>query len=338
MMDFCLTDERRLLIESVRDLVARHATSEELRATESSEGGWMPDLWADLGAAGFLGLGADSLAGGSLLDGILVAIECGSALAPVPFAEASMCVPGLVRSLCGEPAIEALLSAEAVSIPVFVTPRRQGSLTVKIVPYLTAADSLVLVDRRAGAVGVIPVGDAETERIPAMGPAPYGRIRLKTHPRLEPRPAAVAAATELLDLARSALAVGGMRSAVEYAVDYVMNRRQFGRPVGSFQAIQHHLANAAMHAEQGRLLVLRAATAGPDERSAAILAARSYCLDAYRSVATTSCQVLGGYGFTLEYDAQLHLRTATSLRVMAGDVEPTILLDEARRELADTHL
>lgn len=123
--------------------------------------------------------------------------------------------------------------------------------------------------------------------------------------------------------------------AIELAVAYVMERRQFGVPVGSFQAVQHGLAEAAVRAEGGRLLAHRAAwaldAARPDGQRLAAMAL-VFCAESARFAADRSLQYHGGYGYSAEYDVQLYYRRAAGWPLQMG--EPAALV----AELADRDL
>lgn len=133
-----------------------------------------------------------------------------------------------------------------------------------------------------------------------------------------------------------AVACAGLAArAIEIGVDYVMGRRQFGVPVGSFQAVQHGLADAAVRTEGGRLLAHRAAWAldagRPDGRRLAAMAL-VFCAEAARFAADRSLQYHGGYGYSAEYDVQLYYRRAAGWPLQIG--EPAGLV----AELADIDL
>lgn len=133
-----------------------------------------------------------------------------------------------------------------------------------------------------------------------------------------------------------AVACAGLAArAIELAVAYVMERRQFGVPVGSFQAVQHGLAEAAVRAEGGRLLAHRAAwaldAAWPDGQRLAAMAL-VFGAEAARFAADRSLQYHGGYGYSAEYDVQLYYRRAAGWPLQMG--EPAALV----AELADRDL
>jgi alkylation response protein AidB-like acyl-CoA dehydrogenase len=114
--------------------------------------------------------------------------------------------------------------------------------------------------------------------------------------------------------------VGTMRGAVRLACDYARDRRQYGRAIGSFQAVQHLLADAFVASEGSASVALHAAWAvdalAPADALAAAAVAKAYCARAARSVCETAIQVHGGIGNTWECLAHLHLRRA----LVAGDL------------------
>jgi alkylation response protein AidB-like acyl-CoA dehydrogenase len=117
--------------------------------------------------------------------------------------------------------------------------------------------------------------------------------------------------------------VGVMRGAVELSVDYARQRMQYGRPIGTFQALQHLLADSAVHTEGSRSAMLHAAWAvdalAPGEALAAAVTAKAYCARAARAVCETAIQVHGGIGNTWECLAHLYLRRALlSTDVLGG--------------------
>jgi alkylation response protein AidB-like acyl-CoA dehydrogenase len=131
----------------------------------------------------------------------------------------------------------------------------------------------------------------------------------------------------VLDACAVALAadcLGGAERALERAVAYVKVREQFGRPVGSFQAVQHMAAEAAARIEPARALVWWAAwafDARPREASLAASMAKACCSDLYRFVARSAVEMHGGIGFTWENDMHLHLKRALANASAFGDAD-----------------
>jgi alkylation response protein AidB-like acyl-CoA dehydrogenase len=133
------------------------------------------------------------------------------------------------------------------------------------------------------------------------------------------------ALTRTLDLAAIALAnemVGGAQRVLEMSVDYAKTRVQFGRPIGSFQAIKHKCADMLLDVELAKSAAYyAAAAAAEDDDELPVLAAlaQSLAADAYRRVAAENIQIHGGIGFTWEHDAHLYFKRAKSSEVFLGD-------------------
>jgi alkylation response protein AidB-like acyl-CoA dehydrogenase len=116
--------------------------------------------------------------------------------------------------------------------------------------------------------------------------------------------------------------VGGAHRCLDMAVDYAKLRVQFGRPIGSFQAIKHKCADMLVEVESARSAAYYAigvAAEGPaDELPSAAALAKAYCSEAYTHTAKENIQVHGGIGFTWEHDAHLYLRRAKSSELLFG--------------------
>jgi alkylation response protein AidB-like acyl-CoA dehydrogenase len=120
----------------------------------------------------------------------------------------------------------------------------------------------------------------------------------------------------------AAESLGGAERALERAVEYVKVREQFGRPVGSFQAVQHMAAEAAARIEPARALVWYAAwafDARPKEAPLAASMAKAACCDVYRFVARSAVEMYGGVGFTWENDMHFYLKRALVNAAAFGD-------------------
>jgi alkylation response protein AidB-like acyl-CoA dehydrogenase len=127
-----------------------------------------------------------------------------------------------------------------------------------------------------------------------------------------------------LDLAASALAAeqtGGAQRCLDLSVAYAKQRVQFGRPIGSFQAIKHKCADLMVQVETARSAAWTAACAaaeGAADLPAAASTAKAWCSDAYFRCAADALQIHGGVGFTWEYDVHLHLKRARSMEAFLG--------------------
>src|SRR5581483_11075823 len=115
---------------------------------------------------------------------------------------------------------------------------------------------------------------------------------------------------------------GGAQKVLEMSVDYAKVREQFGRPIGSFQAIQHKCANMLVEVESSKSATYYAAWAVANDVAEAPLAAamaKAYCSDAYRHTAGEGIQIHGGIGFTWEHDMHIYFKRAKSSEVTFGD-------------------
>jgi alkylation response protein AidB-like acyl-CoA dehydrogenase len=143
----------------------------------------------------------------------------------------------------------------------------------------------------------------------------------------------------VLDVAAVALAceqVGGAARVLETTVDYVKVREQFGRPIGSFQAVKHRLADMLVELESARSAAYYATTAvesgSPDLPLAASIA-KAYCSTAYYHIAAQSIQLHGGIGFTWEHPAHLYFKRAKGSEALLGS--PAYHRELIARQLLD---
>jgi alkylation response protein AidB-like acyl-CoA dehydrogenase len=116
--------------------------------------------------------------------------------------------------------------------------------------------------------------------------------------------------------------VGGAERCLEMSVDYAKTRHQFGRPIGSFQAIKHKCADMLVQVESAKSAAYYAAwAAAEDEEELRTVSplAKSYCSEAYFHCASENIQIHGGIGFTWEHDAHLYFKRAKSSQLLFGD-------------------
>ena len=135
----------------------------------------------------------------------------------------------------------------------------------------------------------------------------------------EPLPGDRDAVQKAIDIATVALCaemVGGMQWILDTTVEYAKTRQQFGRPIGSFQAVQHQCADMLLFTESARSAMYFAAW---EPTPLAVSIAKAYCSDAFREVGNRGIQVHGGIGFTWEHDLQLYYKRAKSSETLFGD-------------------
>lgn len=336
---------------------------EAVRAAEP--GGFDPELWASLAAMGGAGMALPEDRGGgdaSLADLAVVTRQLGRHLAPVPLIEHSVACRLLAAAAAAEagagpdvaesvrakpglaanaesgsnPDLEALLDELAAGeVIATLTLRPVAGGRALMTPAGAVAGAVVSFN---GADLVLDLSEPPAETVANTADLPLADRDLTNAAIIAsgPEAARLWAAARAEWQALMATACAGLAArAIELAVAYVMERRQFGVPVGSFQAVQHGLAEAAIRAEGGRLLAHRAAwaldAARPDGHRLAAMALL-FCAEAARFAADRSLQYHGGYGYSAEYDVQLYYRRAAGWPLQMG--EPAALV----AELADRDL
>ena len=187
-----------------------------------------------------------------------------------------------------------------------------------------AADVLVVAARTDGDVALFQV-DAGAPGVDRSPMATVDLTRRQARVTLAATPArrlegSLDTAVDLCLVALAAEQVGGAERALEMAVEHAGRRVQFGRPIGSFQAVKHLCAEMLLELESARAAANHAAgTAGTDELAEAAAVAKVCCSEASVRVATDSLHLHGGLGFTWDHDAHLYLRRARSSLHLFGD-------------------
>ena len=301
------------------------------RPGQVRDGGAVRVLWMDMVAE----LGIDALliaeehggAGASLAEVGRVAETLAAELAPVPFLAAGVLAPALLTS-AGTPAAEALLRAIAQDGRVVVVALAGDPVTrhfshvmdadLADVVVLAGADKLVAVDAADLAITARASFDLTRGLCDVVADGAPGTV-------LATGDAARSAYDAMLVAGRLALAAdsaGGAQAALRHAVAYARERVQFGREIGSFQALKHLLADRHVDAESAlsvaRVAIEAHVTGAPDARVLQLLAA-FYCAEKFADVAADDIQVHGGMGFTAECRAHLYRRRAESNRQLLGE-------------------
>ncbi|MFC6148778.1 MULTISPECIES: acyl-CoA dehydrogenase family protein [Mumia] len=321
-MDFELSAEQRDIVAAFDRALSRESSIERVRAAEKA--GFDPDLWRVIVDMGALGVVQPAGAGGSGSGAVelsLIAESLGRHLGCVPLVEAAAATVLLAES--GVP----VASGSAGDGLIVFAPRPAQGGVAQVTAGAAAAEGIVVLD---GADLVLAIG-AVAEPVDDLGFTGAASVRLD-EPGVERTVLArdeEAYASWLGGVARwhagtAAVLVGIAEEALRVAVEYATVREQFGVPIGSFQAIQHTLAEVAIEVDGARLLSRAAAWsldhAEPD-RGGVATAAYAFASDVAVRAAEACLHVHGGYGFTLEYDAQLFLRRARALRLHGGDPE-----------------
>ncbi len=374
-MPIGIGEDHEELRRTVRRWLEARCPPEVPRALLDADTETMPPFWDELAAQGWLGIHVAEEYGGQgfgMLELAVVVEEMARAVMPGP-ALSTMLGAAVVAAGADDPQRKALLPGMADgTVPTAVvlpgagnlTGRRanDGSLDVhgEVGPVLgaTLAKRLlapVAVEGAGGERGAVVWCVVDLDA-PGVTPDPLGSLdptrRVGTI-RVEglvvgpERQLPAVSSTMVRDLAlvlAAAECAGGARWCLDVGTAYAIERRQFGRPIGQFQAIKHRLADMLVAVEQATALAwdtAQAADAGDAAQAqlSAVLAG-AFALDAYVECAKSCIQILGGMGFTWEHDAHLYLRRALTLRQLVGPssalrVEATrAALDGSRRRLA----
>ncbi|MFT3821280.1 MAG: acyl-CoA dehydrogenase family protein [Rubrivivax sp.] len=334
-------EERELLRRSLRGWLQQHWPAAGA-IERSADRGAVAALWQGLRGQGLAALGSDPSEGG-LREALLAMEELGRAAAPAPLAGALLANLLLGRTGAAPAELQPLhqgamrlavaLCECSQALQIDGTQAGGRLLPVDGGPHAThllapLEQGLALVELGAGGVQVEPA-----RALGLDGHAGWSELRLHNAPlRLLPLPAnAAAAAHPLLRLLLLARAHGAARRAFELAVDYAKERKQFGQPIGRFQAVQHKLADGLIALEGVRLLLQHAAACfdlGHADWRHHAAAAVAFGAGALRQVSLQTHHAFGAIGYAEEHEAPRHFRRAHLDTLALGGAA------EARRELA----
>ena len=299
-----MTEERELLRETVAALVDKHASPAAVREAMASERGYDESLWKllceQVGAAALVVPEELGGAGGELADAAVVLEELGKALVPTPLLGTTLAELALLAA--DEPDVDALEGlAEGTKIG-----------TVVFDPgYVINGDLADIVIAAAGTT-LSRWTKFTAHRIEAMD-------LTRRLARLEPTESAhVGADPGLADIAAILLAaeqIGAAAKCLDLTVEYSKDRVQFGRPIGSFQALKHRMADLYVAVQSARAVV-NDAVAEPSATSAAL--ARVVASEAFTKVASEAVQMHGGIAITWEHDIQLYFKRAHGSAQLLG--------------------
>jgi alkylation response protein AidB-like acyl-CoA dehydrogenase len=354
-MDFRLSDGQQLLVSTAREFLRRHCPPEAVAESAASERGFSAELWKEISVLGWPGLlvpveygGSD----GSIVDVILLVEEMGRACFPSPYVPSAVVATSLLAA-GGSPAQrERLLPAMARGDRLCVLALTEESASIEveavrlegapgsrlsgwklfvndahvaddlIVATRSSRDvSLLLLDARRPGVTVLPMealaGDrpcevsfdgVEVKAGDLLGAAGHG---------LEPLRGALQAGA----LARAAEMVGCAQRILDLCVEHAKGRKQFGRPLGSFQAVQHALADLLRDVETARCLVHSAAWRKQEGFPCAtdVAMAKAYAARTSQAVARKAHQLLGAISFCEEHPLHLFHKRILAAGLDFGD-------------------
>ena len=329
-MDFDFSEEQYLLRDTVRDLLQRECTPAHVRAMWDDATGRSPQRWKRLGELGVLGLTVPEEHGGggmNEVDLVLVLEECGRHVLPEPLPE---------HTAVGAPLLARFGSDEQRGrwLPRLATGEATCTVGLAGAPYVMDATADLVLLERDGAVHALPQDRITAEPVRSVD----GARRLFTvtaETSDDTRLPGADAARWAFDHAAAATAaqlVGVAAAMLERTIEYVQQREQFGRRIGSFQALQHTLAETYLLVETARSASWYAAYALAHELEdapVAVSVAKAYANDAERRANHDALQLHGGIGFTWEHDLHLWLKRGKALELAYGDA------DWHRRRIAD---
>ena len=332
-MRFAFTQDQLDFAGAVSDLLAKECTPEQLRVAWSGDSGRIDGLWDRLVEMGVVALLAPEAAGGlglAEVDLVRIAYEAGRVALPEPLSTvAGVVVPTLAAS-DAPAAAEALAGvvegSSVVALGLAVNPLVQHTAGASTL-LLEAADGLHLVD--PSAVELTAETSVDGSRRP---------VRVAWAPSADTLVGGVDAAAQALARAATFTAAelcGLADTMLGLTTGYVTERKQFGVPIGSFQAIKHHCADAMLQVEFAKPLVWRAAYSlaqGDPHASLHASMAKAAASDAADVVGRIAMQCHGGIGYTVEYDLHLFLKRAWALVAQDGSAA------SHRRRVADSVL
>jgi len=357
-MNFAFTEEQEELRKTVRQFLDAKSPESAVREQMETESGYDPAVWSQMGEQmGLQGLVIPEEFGGSGYSFVELGIvleEQGRALLAAPFfSTVVLAAHTLLHS--GDEAAKAahlpgIASGETIATLAFTEPSGKWDEAGITMQATASGDGftldgtkmfvldghtadLVIVAARTGAgVSLFAVdgGAAGLTRTPL---STMDQTRKQAKLEFSGTPATLIGTegegwkvlSTVLDLAAVALAaeqVGGAQKVLEMAVEYAKVRVQFGRPIGSFQAIKHKCADMLLEVESAKSAAyygMWCASEMNDELPSVASLAKAYCSEAYFHATAENIQIHGGIGFTWEHPAHLYFKRAKSSELLFGD-------------------
>ena len=359
-MDLELSDDQELFRETTTRFIEARCPLPRVRELADTPIAHDPEVLRDAGELGWFALfvpeeyGGGSVSGSPLRDAVIVAEERGRFVQPGPFVASNVVAYAIARDGSREQQetyLAAMASAEVtaswaisdrsgIPVPGAVTASATGdgyalSGTAGLVPEAAAAGVFLvsaadgdgvtqfLVPADTPGVTVVPLEGLDLTR--RFADVRFDGVTVPASAVVGAAAGAVASVETQLDIAVAltlAESVGAMRRLVEITVEYAKARTAFGRPIGSFQALKHLLADASLAVElstAGAWATGQAVADGRPTASEIASIAKAYTGDAGVEVALACLQAHGGIGFTWEHDLHFYLRRLTADRVLYGD-------------------
>ena len=358
MLDLEFDQEQELLRQTVRDVLARHCALDVVRQMEDDPIGYPAPLWAQMGQLDLIGLLLPEEYGGSgmsVIEGVALYEELGRALAPTPHFVSAVTGGGVLAAAGTDGQkgrwLRPVAAGEIVLTPAWLEPEngfspegvqlratQEGDAfrlagVKRHVGFAAAADRLVVLARTGDAAEAVDLflvdpkspGVTLRQQFSIASDTQYevtfDEVTLSEAERLGPAGSGWATWQGVLQnglVLLAAQAVGGARYALEITTQYALDRWQFDKPLGAFQALAHYLADAVTALDGAEQLVHEAAWAGANGRPLSSLApmAKLFACSTFRDITAMAQQIFGGIGFTLDFDVQLYFRRAKQQQLM----------------------
>ncbi|BBX94197.1 MULTISPECIES: acyl-CoA dehydrogenase [Mycolicibacterium] len=342
-----IVEEHHELAEAAVGQLSRHKSRATARATLDGGSPHPIDLWEAAAALGWHGLAISEEHGGSgfgIAELAIVLEAMGHELCPGPFLPTA--TAALVIDRCGTDMLRAallpslasgkLVGAVGLSTDIVLSRDSIANGTARAVAgapdagvlVLAAGADLIVVDTEADGVTITALAGLDTSR--SIGDVTLHDVELPVERILSGADTKARSAFRILAAAE---AVGVGWAALRMATEYVKVREQFGRTIGTFQAVKHHLANMFIAAQQSTAAVWDAARSNDlDDASFAAAVAAAHATRMQTFITQKNIQLHGGIGYTWEHDAHLYLRRAQSLTALIGDTGDALAdITEAQR-------
>lgn len=359
-MDFDLSETQRMMQQAARTFLRDQCPADRVRKIMETETGLDEELWRGMAQQGWCGMTLPERVGGlelGLVELAAVAEELGRACAPGPLLS-NLWAATLLEKAGGDREWVASLLADIAAgsrrtTVALLEPSADweaGRVTLAAEPVeggLRLSGKKTLVGDAATAEMILCAARHGSDLVLLGIPPAAQGLRITSAPTIDatrkfydldfdgvvlpashvlaqgsPAEKALRGATNVATIALCAEMVGGMQWVLDTAVEYAKTRKQFDRPIGSFQAVQHQCADMLLMLESARSASYFAAWALSEKDAAAegaVSIAKAYCSDAAREVGNRGIQVHGGIGFTWEHDLHLYYKRLKSAETMFGD-------------------
>ncbi len=358
-MDFQFTEEQEMLRNFARSFMEDNITSEHVREMETDEKGYSPGYWQQMAELGWMGLVFPEEYGGQGMGFFELAIlfeEMGRACCPGPFFSTTLCGMAILDS-GSEEQKKALLpqiaDGKMIMAPALIEPAgtyTQDGIALKattegddyvlngtklFVNDANSADyflvagkanegiTMFLVEASSPGISITMLSTIASDKQAEVG---FDNVKVPGTNVLGKAGMGWEVMQKVIQrgaVGKCAEIVGAAQKVLEMTIEYSKERVQFGKPIGSFQAVQHHAANMATGVDGSKFITYEAAWLMSEGEPCAkeISMAKAWCSETYQQVLTTAHQVHGAIGFTMDHDLQLYFRRGKAAELAYGDAD-----------------